>query len=54
MGRFSQEASDALILLPGVRQRVLADRLPAAHERGVRQLVILGAGLDATGFALSE
>jgi methyltransferase (TIGR00027 family) len=52
MGRFSQEAADALILLTVVRHRVLADRLPPAHERGVRQLVILGAGLDTTGFGL--
>jgi methyltransferase (TIGR00027 family) len=54
MGHFSQEAADALILLTVVRQRVLADRLPPAHERGVRQLVILGAGLDTTGFGLPE
>ena len=54
MGRFSQEAADALILLTVVRHRILADRLPSAHERGVRQLVILGAGLDTTGFGLPE
>ncbi|MBZ5694704.1 MAG: SAM-dependent methyltransferase [Acidobacteriia bacterium] len=54
MGRFSQEASDALILLTAIRHRILADRLPPAHERGVRQLVILGAGLDTTGFGLPE
>ena len=54
MKGFSQEASDALILLTAVRQRVLADRLSLAHERGVRQLVILGAGLDTTGFGLPE
>jgi methyltransferase (TIGR00027 family) len=54
MKGFSQEATDALILLTVVRQRVLADRLPPAHERGVRQLVILGAGLDTTGFGLPE
>ena len=54
MGRFSQEAADALILLTVVRHRVLADRLPPVHQRGVRQLVILGAGLDTTGFGLPE
>ena len=54
MGRFSPEAADALILLTAIRHRVLADRLPPAHERGVRQLVILGAGLDTTGFGLPE
>ena len=54
MGCFSQEAVEALILLTVVRQRVLADRLPPAHERGVRQLVILGAGLDTTGLGLPE
>jgi methyltransferase (TIGR00027 family) len=54
MERFSQEAADALVLLTVVRHRVLADRLPPAHERGVRQLVILGAGLDTTGFGLPE
>jgi methyltransferase (TIGR00027 family) len=54
MEAFSQEAADALILLTVVRQRVLADRLSSAHERGVRQLVILGAGLDTTGFELPE
>jgi methyltransferase (TIGR00027 family) len=54
MEGFSQEAADALVLLTVVRHRVLADRLPPAHERGVRQLVILGAGLDTTGFGLPE
>jgi len=54
MGGFSQEATDALILLTVVRQRVLADQLSSAHQRGVRQLVILGAGLDVTGFGLPD
>jgi methyltransferase (TIGR00027 family) len=54
MEGFSQDAVDALILLTVVRQRVLADRLLSAHERGVRQFVILGAGLDTTGFALPD
>jgi methyltransferase (TIGR00027 family) len=54
MEGFSPDAADALILLTVVRQRVLADRLSSAHERGVRQLVILGAGLDTTGFGLPE
>jgi methyltransferase (TIGR00027 family) len=52
MDGLSREAADALILLPVIRQRVLIDRLPSAHERGIRQLVILGAGLDITGFEL--
>lgn len=54
MGGFSPEAAEALILLTVVRQRVLMDRLASAHERGVRQLVILGAGLDTSGFSLPE
>jgi methyltransferase (TIGR00027 family) len=54
MEGFSHEAADALILLAVIRQRVLVDRLRPAHERGVRQLVILGAGLDTTGFELPE
>src|SRR5579862_2857894 len=54
MEGFSQEAVDALILLTVVRQRVLADRLSSAQERGVRQLVILGAGLDTSAFGLPE
>jgi methyltransferase (TIGR00027 family) len=54
MEGFSQEAADALILLTVVRQRVLADRLSSAHQRSVRQLVILGAGLDTTGFELPD
>ena len=49
---FSQETTDALSLLAVIRHRVLADRLPPAHESGVRQLVILGAGLDVTGWEL--
>lgn len=52
MADFSQETTDALFLLAVIRHRVLADRLPAAHENGVRQLVILGAGLDVTGLEL--
>ena len=35
-----------------IRHRVLADRLPGANERGIRQLLILGAGLDTTAFSL--
>jgi len=49
---FSPEAVDAMTLMAVVRYRLLADRLPHAHARGVRQLVILGAGLDTTAFAL--
>jgi methyltransferase (TIGR00027 family) len=54
MSGFSNEAADALILMAVIRFRVLADRLPGAHERGVRQLVVLGAGLDTTAFSLPE
>jgi methyltransferase (TIGR00027 family) len=51
-GSFSPETGDAIVLTAVVRHRLLADRFPLAHERGVRQLVILGAGLDTTGFGL--
>jgi methyltransferase (TIGR00027 family) len=54
MESFSPETADAIILMAVVRHRVLSDRLPQAHERGVRQLVILGAGLDTTAFGLPE
>jgi methyltransferase (TIGR00027 family) len=52
MAAFSPEAANAFILMTVTRCRVFADRLLSAHERGVRQLVILGAGLDVTGFGL--
>jgi methyltransferase (TIGR00027 family) len=52
MSGFSPEAAGALIFMAVIRFRLLADRLPEAHERGVRQLVILGAGLDTTVFSL--
>ena len=52
MAGFSHETADAIILMAVIRHRVFADRLPPAHEKGVRQLVILGAGLDTTGFGL--
>jgi methyltransferase (TIGR00027 family) len=52
MAGLSQEAANAFILMTVTRCRVFADRLLPAHERGVRQLVILGAGLDVTGFGL--
>ena len=51
MDAYSKEAADAIVLMSVIRQHVLADGLPAAHDRGVRQLVILGAGLDTTAFA---
>ena len=54
MESFSPETADAIILMAVIRHRVLIDRLPQAHERGVRQLVILGAGLDTTAFRLPE
>ena len=52
MEGFSADAADALILEAVIRFRVLADRLPEAGERGIRQFVILGAGLDTTAFSL--
>ncbi len=52
MAGFSDETADALILMAAIRHRLFADRLLPAHEKGVRQLVILGAGLDTTGFGL--
>ena len=36
------------------RARYVEDRLSAAHARGVRQLVILGAGLDSYAFRRPE
>jgi methyltransferase (TIGR00027 family) len=45
---FSAPTADALVTMAVIRHRLLADRLPLLHERRVRQLVILGAGLDAT------
>jgi methyltransferase (TIGR00027 family) len=52
MAGFSQETADAIVLMSVIRHRVLAQRLAEANERGVQQLVILGAGLDTTAFAL--
>jgi methyltransferase (TIGR00027 family) len=52
MDGFSRETAEAIILMAVIRHRVLADRLPSADERGIRQLVVLGAGLDTTAFAL--
>ncbi len=49
---FSPQTADALVLMSVIRYRVLAERLPEANGRGIRQFVILGAGLDTTGFAL--
>jgi O-methyltransferase involved in polyketide biosynthesis len=51
---FSRPTADALVTMAVIRHRLLADTLPLLHERGVRQLVILGAGLDATVFIQSE
>jgi methyltransferase (TIGR00027 family) len=53
MEGFSPATADAIVLMSVIRYRVLAERLPEANDRGVRQLVILGAGLDTTAFALS-
>ena len=52
MNGFSPAAADALIFMAVIRFRLLADLLPQANQRGVRQLVILGAGLDTTVFSL--
>ena len=52
MEGFSTDTADALILMAVVRYRVFADRLLEAGERGIQQLVILGAGLDTTAFSL--
>src|SRR5689334_16465484 len=54
MDSFSPGTADAIVLMSVVRHRVLAERLPVAYGRGFRQLVVLGAGLDTTAFALAE
>lgn len=50
----AQKTLDAVWLMAVIRYRVLADRLLEAHRRGVRQLVVLGAGLDTTAFLLPD
>jgi methyltransferase (TIGR00027 family) len=52
MEGFLQETADAIVLMSVIRYRVLEERLPEANSRGIRQLLILGAGLDTTAFAL--
>jgi methyltransferase (TIGR00027 family) len=52
MDGFSQTTADACVLALATRQRVFADRLAVANDRGFRQVVILGAGLDTTAFTL--
>jgi methyltransferase (TIGR00027 family) len=54
MDTFSPETADAIIFMSVIRHRVLAERLSAAYKRGLRQFVVLGAGLDTTAFALAE
>jgi DNA-binding CsgD family transcriptional regulator len=54
MDTFSPETADAVIFMSVIRHRVLAERLSAAYERGFRQFVVLGAGLDTTAFVLAE
>lgn len=54
LSMFTQAALDALWLMAVIRHRVFAGRLDSAYERGVRQFVILGAGLDTTGFQLPK
>jgi methyltransferase (TIGR00027 family) len=41
LGMFSPAAAEAFVLMSVARHRVLADELPRAHARGVRQLVVL-------------
>ena len=52
MDGFSQETADSIVLMSVIRYRLLEERLPKANATGVRQLVILGAGLDTTAFTL--
>jgi methyltransferase (TIGR00027 family) len=54
MDGFSATTAEAIVLMSVIRHRLLAERLPAAFQRGFRQLVILGAGLDTTALALAE
>jgi methyltransferase (TIGR00027 family) len=54
MDGFSARTAEAIVLMSVIRHRLLAERLPAAFQRGFRQLVVLGAGLDTTAFALAE
>jgi methyltransferase (TIGR00027 family) len=49
---FSPGTGDGIVLMAVVRHRVLADLFAQAHGRGIRQMVILGAGLDTTAFRL--
>ncbi len=48
-----EQATDSWDLVP-LRTRVLDDAWHAAHGAGVRQLVILGAGLDGRAFRLED
>jgi methyltransferase (TIGR00027 family) len=52
MAGYSLPTADAIVAMAVIRHRLLADRVPVLHERGVRQLVVLGAGLDSTAFNL--
>src|ERR1043165_870964 len=54
MDSSSRGTADAIVLMSVIRHRVLAELLPAAFQRGLRQLVVLGAGLDTTAFAMAE
>lgn len=49
---FSPAALDGVVLMAVIRQRVVADRMSTAHQDGIRQLVVLGAGCDCTAFDL--
>lgn len=48
------ERSDGKLDLIALRTRMLDDAWHAARERGVRQLVLLGAGLDGRAFRLDD
>ncbi|MCA1845951.1 MAG: SAM-dependent methyltransferase [Actinobacteria bacterium] len=50
MAGYSPPTADAIVTMAVIRHRLLVDRIPVLHERGVRQLVVLGAGLDTTAF----
>lgn len=52
MGRFSPHTADAIIAMSVVRHRLLLDQIHQADQAGVRQLVVLGAGLDTTAYRM--
>jgi len=50
MAGYSRPTAEALVAMAVIRHRLLVDRIPVLGRRGVRQLVVLGAGLDMTVF----